>query len=196
MRFRLFFVGLVAMPILAVGIFFLLRGRVQEKSWGVVPNLTLTERSGKRFTLGALQGKIWVASFLFTRCTGQCPLMTAQMSRLQGDLLPYSQVRLVSFTVDPEHDTPRRLASYADQWGANPEKWLFLRASKDELKRLLNESFRLTGASQASKDDIDHSSKFAIVDRWGKIRGYYDGTLEKAVPEIVSHVKKLLNERF
>lgn len=196
MRLRFFIIGLVAMPILAVGIFFLLRGRVQEKSWGVVPNLTLTERSGKRFALGSLQGKVWVASFIFTHCRGQCPLMTAQMNRLQGELLPYSDVRLISFTVDPERDTPRRLASYADQWGANPEKWLFLRASKDGLKRLLNESFRLAGGSEASKDDIDHSFKFAIVDRWGKIREYHDGTDEKTVPAIVSRIKKILNERF
>ncbi len=73
-----------------------------------------------------LLGKVWIASFVFTRCTAGCPQISTTMKRLQGDLSGYPDVRLVTFTVDPEHDDPGELSRYADAYGADPERWLFL----------------------------------------------------------------------
>ena len=159
------------------------------------PEFTLTERSGKTVTRDDLTGKVWVASFVFTRCPGPCPQVSATMARLQKelDLKDTPDLRLVTFTVDPERDTPNELREYANRYQADPEKWLFLSGpseaegelatmgdgpSEAELHKLLVDGFKVT--AQRSKnakpgDEFDHSSRLAVVDRRGTIRGYFDG---------------------
>ena len=145
------------------------------------PDFTLTERSGQAVTRDDLKGKVWVASFVFTRCPGPCPQVTATMARLQKelDVANSPDLRLVTFTVDPERDTPGELKEYAARYQAHPERWLFLTGkSEAELHALLKEGFKVT--AQRSKDpkpgdEFDHSSRLAVVDRAGTIRGYFDG---------------------
>src|SRR6476661_7088736 len=92
------------------------------------PEFALTERSGKTVTRDDLKGKVWVASFVFVRCPGPCPQVTATMARLQKelDLANHADLRLVTFTVDPGRDNPKELAEYANRYQADPERWLFL----------------------------------------------------------------------
>src|SRR6516225_4720166 len=104
-------------------------------------DFSLTERGGKTVTRDDLHGKVWVASFVFTRCSGPCPSVTATMARLQGELKDQPDVRLVTFTVDPERDQLTDLNQYADRFGADPKRWLFLTGKKDDVNRLLREGF-------------------------------------------------------
>jgi cytochrome oxidase Cu insertion factor (SCO1/SenC/PrrC family) len=146
-----------------------------------VPDFTLTERSGRKVSRDDLKGKVWVASFVFTRCNGPCPQVTATMARLQKelDLRNTPDLRLVTFTVDPDQDTPNELKEYAARYQADPERWLFLTGMPEaELHKLLHDGFKVT-AQRAEKpkpgDEFDHSSRLAVIDKQGNIRGYFDG---------------------
>ena len=154
---------------------------------GPVGAFELTERGGRTVRDTDLRGKVWVASFVFTRCSSGCPQVTATMQRLQKDLARYPDVRLVTFTVDPEHDSSDELRRYAAGYEADPERWLFLTGPDMDVYRLLREGFHITaeqnrGADRTPGNEVKHDTKLALVDRDGHIRGYYDGLL-KPFPE-------------
>ncbi len=162
--------------------------------FGEVPEFTLIERSGRTFTRSDLDGQIWVADFIFTNCAGTCPMMTDKMKLLQREL-PES-VRMVSFTVDPYRDTPEVLARYADRHGAEGDRWVFLTGEKEELYTLSKEGFHLAvdDTIETEVEPITHSTRFALVDPSGKIRGYYAGTESESVARLVADVEALLDE--
>ena len=159
---------------------------------GSVPGFSLTERSSREVKSQELAGQVWVADFVFTSCGGMCPIMTEKMRKLQ-DKLP-EEIRLVSFSVDPDTDTPEALSAYAKRYGADPKRWLFLTGNKDSLFSLSKEGFKLpvgdTEGTQA--EPITHSSRFVLVDRQGRIRGYYSMEEESEMAHIVRDAKSLL----
>ena len=147
---------------------------------GRIPDFTLTERSGKTVRRSDLDGKVWIADFVFTRCAGACHLMTSRMQELQEKLRAEPGIRLVSFSVDPDYDTPAVLSAYAQKFHADPEKWVFLTGPKTVIYRLSEQHFHL-GVSEiplaeraAADQPVLHSTKFVLVDQAGRIRGYYD----------------------
>lgn len=107
------------------------------------PSFALIERSGKEITLADLRGLVWVADFIWTRCPDACPLMSAVMARLQAEFAHEPAFRLVSFSIDPQYDTPAVLARYATKYGANPDRWFFLTGDKKTIYRLVREGFKL-----------------------------------------------------
>ena len=154
-----------------------------------VPEFTLTDRSGKTVSRDDLKGKVWVASFVFTRCSGPCPQVTATMARLQKelDLKAADDLRLVTFTVDPDQDTPHELTEFAARYQADSERWLFLTGMPEaELHRLLQDGFKVTAQRAENPkpgDEFDHSSRLAVVDKQGIIRGYFDGLRVPTSPD-------------
>jgi cytochrome oxidase Cu insertion factor (SCO1/SenC/PrrC family) len=112
--------------------------------FGILPDFSLIERSGRRVTLADLRGKVWVADFIYTHCTDTCPLQSAEMARLQADLGAQPDVRLVTITVDPAQDTPEVLAEYANRFGADRERWLFLTGQKRSIYDLAEKGFMLS----------------------------------------------------
>lgn len=141
-----------------------------------VPDFRLTDRDGRPFGRQELLGEPWVADFVFTRCPAFCPRMSEEMRRLQDDLSGRSTTRLVSFSVDPEHDTPEVLAAYAERLGAG-ERWHFLTGERSAIHQLGRVGFKLA-VEEAAADDpagpVLHSNRFVLVDADGRIRGYYD----------------------
>lgn len=113
------------------------------RPFGIVPEFTLRERSGTLVTKADLLGKVWVADFIFTRCADECPLVSQRMARLQAAFATQAAFRLVSITVDPEHDTPEVLSRYAANFGAEAQRWLFLTGDKTAIYRLVRAGFRL-----------------------------------------------------
>lgn len=111
--------------------------------YGSLPDFALTDQSGRPVRRADLQGKVWVASFIFTNCPDECPLMTAELAQLQSDLTSIPDLRFVSISVDPERDTPAILSQYADRFNADPERWLFLTGDKRAIYRLAREGFRV-----------------------------------------------------
>ena len=165
---------------------------------GQIPSMNLTDQNLRKIDLADLENKVWIADFIFTRCAGPCPLMSSHMSLLQGEFQKQPRVQLVSFTVDPEYDTPEVLLNYSERYEANPEKWLFLTGEKKDIFELSQKYFHL-GASdipeEAKKDfnqHVLHSTKFVLVDGAGRIRGYYDSTLRDQLDQLIRDVNTLI----
>jgi protein SCO1 len=111
--------------------------------YGSVPNFALIDQSGRPVRRGDLEGKVWIANFIFTNCPDECPLMTVEMAQMQSELAHMADVRLVSISVDPDRDTPAVLSEYAERFNADPARWLFLTGDKRAIYRLVGEGFRL-----------------------------------------------------
>ena len=141
-----------------------------------LPDFSLTERSGKKVTLNDLRGKVWVADFIFTGCAGPCPVMSKRMQTLQAELLRdrKDSVLCVSISVDPVNDTPDVLRDYAETRGADPKRWLFLTGEKKPVRSLVADGFKLAAPkTPEEEEELLHSTRFVLVDRKGRIRGYY-----------------------
>ncbi len=168
--------------------------------FGKAPEFALTERSGKEIRSADLLGKVWIANFIYTHCTDTCPVQSAEMKALQDRFGREQDLRLVSITVDPKRDTPAALTEYANRFGADPERWLFLTGKEDEIFRLAQEGFRLTAAEipKAKRDGSGathvHSPRFIVVDRRGEIRGYYPGIEKEALQRLGRDVEALLRD--
>ncbi len=163
-------------------------------TFGNVPEFELVERTGRTVTRADLDGQVWVADFIFTSCGGTCPMMTYQMGKLNRTLP--DEVRLVSFTVDPSRDTPEILADYAERNEVEGDRWMFLTGERDSLYRLMREGFHLAvdDTIGTAIEPIAHSSRFALIDRTGEIRNYYDGTSLESVDRIAGDVELLLDD--
>ena len=153
-----------------------------------VPDFSLIDKSGKPVTLADLKGQVWVANFFFTSCPAQCPAMNLRMGQVQRSLPVGAAAKLVSITVDPEKDSPEVLAEYATTYSGKDDRWLFLTGDKQAIIRLAIEGFKLS----AGEDPNIHSTKLALVDRDGRIRGYFNSTDEKSVAELQEQLKELL----
>jgi cytochrome oxidase Cu insertion factor (SCO1/SenC/PrrC family) len=101
--------------------------------YGTVPQFSLIERSGRPVSRDDLKGKVWVANFIYTKCTETCPTQSLQVARLQAEFADAPDLRLVSITVDPTNDTREVLTEYAGRYGADRERWLFLTGDKREI---------------------------------------------------------------
>jgi cytochrome oxidase Cu insertion factor (SCO1/SenC/PrrC family) len=151
--------------------------------YGRIPPFTLVERSGRTVSADDLAGHVWIASFVFTRCGGMCPALTTTMAALLRRLPAHDDdVRAVSVTVDPARDDPETLRRYADRFGADPSRWLFLTGAPEAIEHVVRDGFRLSiaelppGERERSPEPITHSDRFVLVDRELRIRGYYHGT--------------------
>jgi cytochrome oxidase Cu insertion factor (SCO1/SenC/PrrC family) len=165
-----------------------------------VPPFELIERSGQTVSLDSLRGGIWIADFIFTRCGGTCPTMSRSMKSVQASISHNPHLwpapRLVSITVDPEWDTPERLARYAERFEADSEGWLFLTGKYAEIQQLAREGF-LVGVQEGHDDPLEpiiHSQSLILVDHRGRVRGYYDGTDPAAVRLLLADVMRLNRE--
>ncbi|HTS46394.1 MAG TPA: SCO family protein [Bryobacteraceae bacterium] len=156
-----------------------------------VPEFHLTAQDGQPFDSKVLTGKIWVADFIYTTCPGPCPRMTSQMHEVQNATGQLADVKLVSFTVDPARDTPPVLAGYAQAHGATAGRWYFLTGPVPALQTLDRDVFKL-GNLDAS---LQHSTRFVLVDRHSRIRGYYETSEPGAIPKLVDDIHALARER-
>jgi protein SCO1/2 len=157
------------------------------------------DQNGKTFTHKQVEGKVFVAEYFFTTCKTICPVMNGQMTRVQKAFSGNTKVEILSFTVDPEADTPKALATYATMHEANKDQWHFLTGSKKALYRLARTSFFLLKPAEAENQgdvgsDFIHTNNFVLVDQHMRIRGYYDGTSPKEVDKLIHDISLLLNE--
>lgn len=144
---------------------------------GTVPSFELTDQYGQPFGSKNLEGKIWVSNFVFTRCPTICPVWTKQMFQIQHRARNLgSYFHMVSFTVDPEHDTPDKLLAYAQANRVSPRAWSFLHGSREKLEDVIIDGMKVHMQKGSDPDDlmaIGHGSHFVLVDAKNQIRGYY-----------------------
>ena len=164
--------------------------------YATVPSFHLVDQAGRPISREQLDGRVWVADFIFTRCAGQCPMMTSRMATLAKSLKPDDPVALVSFTVDPEHDSPTVLAGYAQRAGAVSSRWHFVTGEKRELIRLCRDGFHLAFEEEGGSlaEPLVHSSRLVLVDQRHQIRGSYDATDEPEMQRLQTDLRRLLRE--
>jgi len=195
-------VTLVGIPVLTALFLFVLRGAQLRHlaahemiSYGTIPSFNLVNQNGKPFSSTQLNGRIWIADFIYTQCPGPCPMISSRMSELQKPL-ERSDVQLVSFSVDPEKDSPEVLRGYAEKLKAQPGRWTFLTGNKSAIYALSRDGFKLAASdgSEAEGEPV-HSTRMVLVDRRGVIRGYYDATAPDAVTKLLADTSHLLREQ-
>jgi protein SCO1/2 len=160
---------------------------------GAAPAFTLVSEQGRTVTRSDYEGKAWIANFIFTRCGGSCPILSARMAALAERTADEQGIRFVSFGVDPEHDTPEVLAEYGRKLGANPARWTFLHGERPVIRALIKDGFKLAiqdGVAD-SVEPILHSTRFVLVDGEGTIRGYYDGMEQPPVDQLEKDARAL-----
>ncbi|MBI4354701.1 MAG: SCO family protein [Candidatus Omnitrophica bacterium] len=161
--------------------------------YGRVPPFALTNQKGEPVALDALLGHVWIADFIFTRCAGQCPMLTKEMSQLAHAFQSDPSVQFVSFTVDPRYDTPEVLSRYVAASGVSSDRWIFLTGEEEAIQRLSQEGFRLAmGAEGPPEEPITHSSRLVLVDRDGAIRGYYEAADARDLAQLRRDAQRLL----
>ena len=173
--------------------------------YGQIADFTLTNQNGTPVSLADLRGRVWIADIIFTRCAGPCPIMTRQMKGLQDSLPPESEARLVTLTTDPDFDTPPVLRAYAERFGADLQRWMFLTGTKPEIAKLAIDSLKLTAIPkepperQSPVDLFVHSTIFVVADKQGQLRGVFQTTGEGIDPrevqtQILGAVRRLEHE--
>jgi len=195
-------VTLILIPLITLGLLLWLRqlevNALRQRtvsSYGTVPSFQLVNQNGQPFGSAQLAGKIWIADFIYTTCPGPCPMISSRMSELQKPL-EKTDVHLVSFSVDPDKDTPQVLRSYAEKWQAEPGRWDFLTGPKSAIYKLSHDEFKLAVSDGSDAQGIPvHSTRMVLVDRHGQIRGYYDATEADAVTKLVADTNHLLREQ-
>ena len=187
--------------VVATVFFFVWRAQVNHfanraiESYGTVPLFQLINQNGQPFGSAQLNGKIWIADFVFTTCPGPCPMISTRMSELQKPL-EKTDVHLVSFTVDPAKDTPKVLRGYAEKLHAEPGRWDFLTGVPSTIYNLSEKGFKL--AVSDGKEEAGtpvHSTRMILIDRHGEIRGYYNATEADAVTKLLADTSHLLREQ-
>lgn len=163
------------------------------------PEFALTDQAGNAVTRDDLKGKIWAADFFFTRCPGVCPMLSANLQAMNEQLADHPQrdaLRLVSFSLDPDHDTPETLAEYAEAINATPSDWLFLTGPRESIWQLSEKGFKL-GVEDTPDDlnnPISHTGKIVLIDRDGMIRGFYEGLRPQGMADLQRDLRRLLEE--
>ena len=162
----------------------------------VVPEFEFTNQMGRKVTRTDMQGKVTVVNFFFTSCPTICPKMMRNMQTVQELYLNDDNVVLLSHTVDPKRDNQARLAKYADAYHIDSDRWSLLTGSKKDLYRQARNGYYMA-ASQGDGGDHDfiHSENLVLIDRQMRIRGYYDGTNEKDVDQLIKDISKLKREK-
>jgi len=155
-----------------------------------LPSFSLTSDKGTTIDNAAMAGKVWIADFIFTSCAGPCPVMTRSMADVAKKLELHPEVEFVSVSVDPETDTPEVLARYGEKFGADPKRWHFLTGTTEAIQELAVKGFKIG----AVDDPVIHSTKFCLVDKQGQIRGYYTGTDEVELEQLIAAATRLLEE--
>jgi protein SCO1/2 len=151
-----------------------------------VPNFTLIDQAGKPLGNAQLLGHPWVADFIYTTCATQCPLMSLKMQGFQDQLPP--DVKLVSFSVDPEHDTPAVLTEYAGRYKAQPGRWIFLTGQPKLVYKVIA-GMKVGVIPAQGGNPIEHDVHFILIDRWGRVRGAYNSGVAAQMDKLLSDAK-------
>jgi protein SCO1/2 len=188
-------VALAAIPAIVIPQFF--RNDPKLERLGAVPAFSLVDHLGKSFTEEALRGHPTIVNFVFTRCDTVCPVTSMKMQRLEDKTRDRRgiAIKLLSISVDPEHDTPQKLAAYAEKFKANPERWRFVTGDAAAIKALVEGPFMTSmdreGTTTSGAPNIVHSGYFILVDADLEIRGVYDSNDIQRLDELLRAARYL-----
>lgn len=168
-----------------------------KETWKA-PDYSFQERSGRVFSSDELKGKVYVVDFIFGHCAGSCPLLSRKMQLIQDEWKGNTDLKLVTLTVDPEHDTAAFLKGYAEDYHADPNQWFFLTGKKVDLYKVIRDGFKapaLEAPEQGPGFEFIHSTHLILVDGRGMVRGVYDGEQDDDVQKLHKDIKFLMGSR-
>ncbi len=168
----------------------------QDSVIKTVGKFSFVSQTGNTITQDSLRGKIWVADVFFTTCTSICPKLSQGLQKIQTAFADDPEVKLVSFSVDPEYDSLSILQVYAAQYGARPHQWYMLTGNKTDLYKVEHEDFFFSATEDEDKTiKFVHDNTLRLVDKEGRFRGgFYDGTNPVEVDSVIADIKRLKNE--
>ena len=162
-----------------------------------LPEFSLTDEHNEPFGLSNLRGKVWVADFVFTSCPTVCPKLTKRMAEIQHRTRGVGNAfHLVTFTVDPENDTPERLLAYAQANRASPTRWSFLTGKLGDLETTVVKGFKMAMGKEEMAPgifSIFHGERLVLVDQEGAIRGFFEAT-DDGVADLLRTIGVLVNQ--
>jgi len=166
------------------------------KKYHTIADFSLINQNGKTVTQDTYNNKIYIADFFFTTCQTICPIMTDNMVILQNKLKQDPDVMLLSHTVTPEIDSVAQLKNYALNKGVLDSKWNLVTGDKKEIYQLARKSYLAVKSNgDGGEYDMIHTENFILVDQKKRIRGYYDGTLEKDIESLLNDIDILKKEQ-
>ena len=165
------------------------------KMWKL-PYYSFTNQNGEIVTSDDLKGYMYVADFFFTSCPGVCPKLSADFEKILRTFHDKSELKLVSFTVDPKHDSVSVLKKYSIKYHADPQRWYFLTGNRDSIYKLGEQGFKLPIVQDANgTEQFTHSEKIVLVDGNGIVRKWYDGTDPAKVDSLLDDISLLSIEK-
>ena len=191
-----FFLLVFALPFSAFSIYVIAREAKPLPEYGTVSKgFRMKTQGGDTYTNTDWEDKIVVVDFFFTSCATICPDMTENLLKVQKAFAEDENVIISSFSVDPENDSASVLADYALRYNVQGEQWQFLTGNKQEIYLLARTQFKVVATEgDGGSGDFIHTEKFVLLDQKKKIRGYYDGTSNQEVKQLIRDIKKLQYE--
>ncbi|MBK7098520.1 MAG: SCO family protein [Sphingobacteriales bacterium] len=162
-----------------------------------VRDFKFTTQDGLPFTNKDVNGKVYVAEYFFTTCTGICSVMNTNMKKVYEKFSDNPDFLIVSHTCDPEKDTVGRLKLYADSMKVNIQKWIFVTGGKDSLYNMARLSYTIDDPANnlnSPEDDFLHTQFWALVNRQGDVVGIYDGLKQKEIKKLLKDIDKELSK--
>jgi protein SCO1 len=169
--------------------------KVADTVYHTIANFQFINQDSALVTNETFDGKIYVADFFFTSCRTICPIMKTQMLRVYTAIQDMPDVLILSHTIDPEYDTVGLLHDFANRLGVKSDKWHFVTGNKDSIYTIAQTSYFATALEDKTEPDgFIHSGAFLLIDKQGRIRGKYDGTVEEDVNRLIIDITRLRKE--
>lgn len=168
---------------------------VIDTFYQTIPNFSFVNQDSVVINNDSLKNSIYIADFFFTTCPSICPKMSKNMLSIYKAYKGNNEVRFLSHTIDPKHDTIPVLKKYADKLGVEGSQWSFLLGSRDSVYNLAKNGYMNYAQENANiPGGVEHSGYFILVDKERRIRGAYDGTDDQQVENLTKDMEILLNE--
>lgn len=163
---------------------------VTDTVYQTIPGFSTVNQYGDSVTNKQLDGNIYVADFFFTTCPSICPIMHRNMLSVYEAFKADKDFKIISYSIDPKHDTVAVLKKYADKLGITGNSWWLLNGKKEEIYTLAK-SYLVTTPQADAKEKFIHDGYFILIDKQKHIRGFYDGTVTEQVNNLIADIKKL-----
>ena len=166
---------------------------VIDTIYNTIGKFKTVNQYGDSISNKSLNGDIYVADFFFTTCPSICPVMHRNMLNVYNEFKGKGGLKIISYTIDPKHDSVPVLKKYADKLGVTGNSWWFLRGEKDSIYKL-SQSYLVRKPEEDAKQLFIHDGSFLLVDKQKRVRGAYDGTDPKQVEQLIVDIKQLQQE--